>query len=296
MAQLFRWRAGTIGLAVAALAMLLGTAVLATPASAAAFASVQVTAAAADPDAGLWVRTWASGPSAQQQVTVSRDPAFTGRRPAVFFIHGGGWAIGSQAAFATEARVWARNGWVAVNLDYRLKVKGTLMHADVTRTVAHFRTASYVDKTRMILYGSSAGGHLATWVGTQMGAPAIAGVVAWSPVVSPYHAYLDGIAAGHTAVEAGLGAKALKYFGYDWAGTSALTEARDANAPPMWLAGSKNEQVRWSTQGGALCRALGPKKCTSHVVPGTTHAWGIAVEHQDLLQAARDWADELVAR
>jgi acetyl esterase/lipase len=247
-------------------------------------------------DAGLWVRKWASGPSAQQTVTVTRDAKFPGRRPTVFFIHGGGWMIGSQSAFAAEARVWARKGWVSVNLNYRLGVKGTLMHADVKSTIVHFRRASYVDNTKVIIYGSSAGGHLATWIGSEMGIPAIAGIIAWSPVASPYNVYRSGRAAHPSAEDVRLGEKARKFFSYDWKATSALTYARAAKTPPMWLAGSASDPVRWGSQGGALCTALGKAKCTSTVVPGSSHGSGIAVKYPKLAQAARDWAIARVGR
>jgi hypothetical protein len=54
--------------------------------------------------------------------------------------------------------------------------------------------------------------------------------------------------------------------------------------------------VRWATQGGALCTALGHAKCTSTVVSGSTHGNKIALKYPKLAQAARDWADARVGR
>jgi acetyl esterase/lipase len=42
------------------------------------------------------------------------------RRPAVVYVHGGGFTAGSKAAGATFATSFARRGYVAVSIDYRL--------------------------------------------------------------------------------------------------------------------------------------------------------------------------------
>jgi acetyl esterase len=252
------------------------------------------TAKKVDPDAGLWVRQWAYGASVQQRATVTRDRKFPGRRPTVFFIHGGAWSAGSRAGFADEARVWARNGWVVVNLDYRLKVKGSYMRADVLKVIRHFRPASYVDKSRVILYGSSAGGHLATWIGSQLGSSVIKGIVAWSPVASPYNEWRTGTGKRATAHDAALGEKARKFFSYDWKGTSALPYATAKKTPPMWIAGSVHDFVNWPTQGGALCVGLGTK-CTPHLMSGDGHGLGVAALHPELTQSARAWASAIVS-
>jgi acetyl esterase/lipase len=50
-----------------------------------------------------------------------------------------------------------------------------------------------LDPDRIVLFGSSAGGHIATAVGTYgAGASRVSGVVALSPVASPYRAWNDG--------------------------------------------------------------------------------------------------------
>jgi acetyl esterase/lipase len=207
----------------------------------------------------------------------------------VFFIHGGAWSSGSHAGFADEARVWARSGWVVVNLDYRLKVQGSYMRDDVRKVIQHYRAASYVDPSRVVLYGSSAGGHLAAWIGSEFGTSVVKGIVAWSPVASPYNQWRTGTAADATAHDAALGEKARKFFSYDWKGTSALTYATAKTTPPMWIAGSVDDFVDWPTQGGALCAGLG-KKCTPHLMSGDGHGLGVAIKHPELTQSARDWA------
>jgi acetyl esterase len=287
-------RARTGARAVVVLIIAVAAIALAAPAALALGAQPGASAARkGDPDAGLRVRKWAYGPSVQQTATVTRDTKFPGRRPTVFFVHGGAWSAGSQASLADEARVWARQGWVVVNLDYRLKVKGSYMRADVLKVIQHFRAAAYVDTSRVILYGSSAGGHLATWIGSQLGSSVIKGVVAWSPVASPYNEWRTGTAKHATAEDIGLGEKARKFFSYDWKGTSALLYASAKKTPPMWIAGSVDDFVAWRTQGGALCAALG-KKCTPHLMSGAGHGLGVATLHPELTQSARDWAAAVV--
>ena len=115
----------------------------------------------------------AYGPHPQQMVTVSRRPGASGK--TVIFLHGGGWRQGRRAALAEEAAEWARAGWVSVNADYRLgKVDGRpgdgrAILTDVAAVLAKYRAQPYVDPKRVVVYGESAGGHLATWLGAAHG-------------------------------------------------------------------------------------------------------------------------------
>lgn len=99
----------------------------------------------------------------------------TGGRPAVVLVHGGGFAAGSRAMHADDALAYARRGWVAVTIDYRLDPgagTSTTAHraaanaalADARRAVAWLRdhAATYgIDPDRIAALGASAGGEIA---------------------------------------------------------------------------------------------------------------------------------------
>lgn len=88
--------------------------------------------------------------------------------PAIIFFHGGGWKSGKPQSFAKQAVYMARQGLVAITVDYRLKnsdhtgpveaVEDALSAIEWVR-----RNASElgVNRNRIVASGGSAGGHLA---------------------------------------------------------------------------------------------------------------------------------------
>src|SRR5205085_8997822 len=106
-------------------------------------------------------------------VTISRPAAPTGK--AVLFLHGGGWTTGGRSSLAAEAADWSNTGWVAVNASYRLGVldgvpdDGKRILADAYSALQLTRSLPGVDPDKVIVYGESAGGHLATWLGAKYG-------------------------------------------------------------------------------------------------------------------------------
>lgn len=95
-----------------------------------------------------------------------RAPAAT-PRPAVLFVHGGGWAAGDKRDFGGAAAALAKQGYVAFSVNYRLAAKGRnpwpAQLDDVQRAVrwVRSRAAAYgVDPNRIGAVGHSAGGHL----------------------------------------------------------------------------------------------------------------------------------------
>jgi acetyl esterase/lipase len=98
----------------------------------------------------------------------------SGPRPAVLYLHGGGWSGGERG----YARAWAdfltARGYVVVSLDYRLFPPATGLKApgDVQCGIGWVKAhaATYgIDPDRLVLFGESAGGHLATLVGYAVG-------------------------------------------------------------------------------------------------------------------------------
>lgn len=92
-------------------------------------------------------------------------------RPAILFYHGGAWTTGSPVQFYPWATHFADLGWVAASAQYRLYGRhGTDAFAAVEDTRAAYLYLQQhaaelgIDPQRIILSGSSAGGHLAATV------------------------------------------------------------------------------------------------------------------------------------
>ncbi len=103
---------------------------------------------------------------------VVRLPA-AGLRPAIIFVHGGGWRGGDKSDFRALAEGFAQRGYVCFVVNYRL-VNATDHHFpaqldDVQHAVRWIRAnaARYgVDPNRIGAMGASAGGHLVALLGT----------------------------------------------------------------------------------------------------------------------------------
>ncbi|MBJ7498340.1 MAG: alpha/beta hydrolase [Sphingopyxis sp.] len=102
-------------------------------------------------------------------------------RPAVLWIHGGGWSRGdarTSGAYANWPAVLASlaaRGFVVASLDYRLsgEAKFPAQIQDVNAAIRHLRSqagALGIDPSRVYLWGGSAGGHLASLAALTCGA------------------------------------------------------------------------------------------------------------------------------
>ena len=95
-------------------------------------------------------------------------------RPAVIFIHGGGWSSGNKTNFRPYARQLARHGYVTFCISYRLMTRDgkktwPAQIDDVQRAVRWVRTNDRrfgIDPNRVAAAGGSAGGHLSALLGT----------------------------------------------------------------------------------------------------------------------------------
>jgi pimeloyl-ACP methyl ester carboxylesterase len=97
-------------------------------------------------------------------------------RPLIVMVHGGGFSGGSRANLAANALEYARRGFVAASIDYRLRPNDTpeeqLVAAldaidDAMESVRWFKSqaATYgIDAARIALLGTSAGGAIALGV------------------------------------------------------------------------------------------------------------------------------------
>ena len=96
----------------------------------------------------------------------------TDRRPAIVFIHGGGWKGGDADQWFPQCRYFALRGLVGVSVDYRLQSDTTTIAEcviDCKSAVRYLRRHAAelgVAPDKITVVGESAGGHLAAAVGT----------------------------------------------------------------------------------------------------------------------------------
>jgi acetyl esterase len=121
-------------------------------------------------------------------------PAGAGSRGAVLFIHGGGWTIGSAAAYDPIAKITAAGAdAVVVSVDYRLAPEHPFpIPYDECWAALQWLTTNAadlgVDPERIAVMGDSAGGNLAAVLALRArdeGGPALAAQILIYPVTDP---------------------------------------------------------------------------------------------------------------
>lgn len=102
--------------------------------------------------------------------------------PLIILLHGGGWASGSRTHLAAEVRAFARRGYTAATVQYRLTQGGrnefpaAIIDVRCALRVLRGRAPEYnIAPARVAAMGYSAGGHLASLLGTGAGVPGLDG-------------------------------------------------------------------------------------------------------------------------
>lgn len=211
-------------------------------------------------------------------------PQTSAAHPVVYFLHGGFWEYGGRQQYQHEAQVWAARGWVAVTLDYPLTTSYATMLQRLWAGIGLVQRQWYADTQRQILFGDSAGGHLAALLAVQH-PEQFRGQILWSPVISPANAYRDGV--GLLGSRLRLSQAAKRTAGRDWAAADPSRQVT-AGTPPLWIAGSSREFVSFQRQGQLLVDALGSDRSDVHLIRGIRH--GKNLERGSLLSSARAWA------
>ena len=112
------------------------------------------------------------------------------QRPVVVLLHGGEWIRGDKRDLEPEARRIAAMGWVAVSVNYRLTgTRWTGEYDDVMQSLRWIVSSAStlgIDVHRMMILGTSSGGHLGALVATRghgVVTPTVKVrvVAAWSP-------------------------------------------------------------------------------------------------------------------
>jgi acetyl esterase/lipase len=111
---------------------------------------------------------------------VYRGPS-SDQAPLVVAIHGGSWASGDETQLPDLYGWLAARGYVVVAITYRLAPAHPFPAAldDVLAAIAWARGLPGVDATRTVLFGRSAGGHLALLAATRI--DDLRGVIAYYP-------------------------------------------------------------------------------------------------------------------
>ena len=113
-------------------------------------------------------------------------------RPCVVVIHGGGWDGGDRTQLDGWNSRLVAQGYAVAAISYRLAPQSIwpAQRDDVLSAIAWLKTNSVrlgIDPTRLVLFGRSAGGQLATAVGYGAHDPAIRGVIAlYAPHDMPF--------------------------------------------------------------------------------------------------------------
>lgn len=113
------------------------------------------------------------------------NPRPAGALPLVVWIHGGGWRSGSKLD-ARPALKLLPAGYAVASFDYRLsqQAKWPAQIHDCKGAVRYLRANAAslgIDTGKIVAFGSSAGGHLASMLGTSGGIAALEGTVGGNP-------------------------------------------------------------------------------------------------------------------
>ncbi|WP_194293449.1 alpha/beta hydrolase [Actinomadura macrotermitis] len=249
----------------------------------------------------------AYGTDARQKIDAYYHPS-AARRPAILMIHGGYWYEGDKSSWAGQARWFSDHGYAVFAAGYRLNTQAAwpAQRTDVIAAVnwIKVRAATYaVDPKRVVLLGSSAGGHLVTNVGTYgTGTGTVKAVAAVSPVASPYKAYYDGEAAGaknnrHKLRDTAVlltrctPEKADTACWNRWVDAVSFNHA-SAGDTPMYLVHSAGDFVP-PQHSVKLCQRLAAVKvsCTARTITGSAHGMDVLASgtvRDDLLKWIQD--------
>jgi acetyl esterase/lipase len=183
------------------------------------------------------------------------------KRTAVIMIHGGGWRSGDRSQHHPLAQSLAHLGYVCFTPEYRLSTEALYPAAiyDIKSAIRWVRqmAATYnIDTSKIVIAGFSAGGELATFMGTTSGNPQFEGTECNTSSQSNVNAIVDidgTLSFVHAESGEGDDTKHISagtyWFGYGrkennalWTDASPLTHA-SANTPPTLFINSSIDRM-----------------------------------------------------
>lgn len=144
--------------------------------------------AAADPKFEIDYKAaveYGTGAGEKLLLDVATPKGAEGPRPALVFIHGGGWAAGNRSAHVAQIKDAAARGYVAVTVSYRFAPKHVFpaQVEDVKCAVRWLRAHAKelnVNPDRIGAIGVSAGGHLAMMLALMNKEDGLEGAGGWA--------------------------------------------------------------------------------------------------------------------
>jgi acetyl esterase/lipase len=167
------------------------------------------------------------------------------RLPAVVVIHGGGLREHSKERMAGIVEWVVAQGWVAVNINYRL-LSAAAYPAPLEDTLAACLwvfTGPHPERRRVALLGASAGGFLALTAGLILGTRRVRAIVSISGPASP------GWYGGDTAETAPRRGRDPRLF-------LAPTELVGRHAPPVLAVHSRNDKLVPPSESQAIVERM----------------------------------------
>jgi acetyl esterase/lipase len=237
---------------------------------------------------------------------MASNDAFPGPRPAVIFVHRGGWYEGTKEEYTDEAMLLASHGYVAFTISYRLTslpeefddpyAVGAQYPAapdDVACAADHVfaNAAGYgVDPGRVAMFGESAGAHLALL--TAYRDPRIAAVVSWYGPTHMSKLYRTSDEAER--VSRFMGGSPLQVGGELYDEASPLSYVGSSSPSTLVVQGTADTTVPVE-QSRLLQQALAPLSRSSRFIyiPGAGH--GVAGFRAQAMQRSIDFLDHLLA-
>lgn len=245
-------------------------------------------------------------------------PAGAGPHPVVLFLHGGGWRLGSRGMFCPTWRHWQPDpfarivaaGFTVVSAEYRLSGEAVFPAqlddvTDALRWVGARADELRVDPDRVVVWGESAGGHLAALLGlaaTRAQAGAVVGVVDWygpsNLTTMAAQARPDSV----TRTDAADSREAL-LIGAPVAAEPELARAASpvsyvhTAAPPFHIAHGTADRFVPAEQSRELAETLGRAGIPVELdlVEGADHMWQGAADPERIFARALDFAKRVAA-
>ncbi|MFJ8085633.1 alpha/beta hydrolase fold domain-containing protein [Streptomyces sp. NPDC096205] len=207
--------------------------------------------------------------------------------PLVLFVHGGAWRRGRRDDMGMRTRHWsptpfariAATGLAVACVDYRLSGEATFpAPLDDLHTALRWLTLRSaelgIDTARTVVWGESAGGHLASLLALSPSAPPVAGAVIWygpSDLTAARGWFTPEDAATPEALLLGAAPSTAPQHAR---AASPLAQVRPG-APPFLLVHGEQDTMVACSHSQSLAAAL--KEAGSPVelwtVPGADHGW-----------------------
>lgn len=132
----------------------------------------------------------------QLKLDVFLPTKYKGKLPALLMIFGGGWRSGNRTMHWQMAQCIAAKGYIVVTADYRLSTEALYPAAvnDLKTAIKWMRDKSgtyRIDKDKIAVWGFSAGGQLATLIGTTPNNPLYPGNPGYKGITDAVQAVID---------------------------------------------------------------------------------------------------------